>query len=360
MSFCDVAHLLCISSFFRQTQQARPIPQYAPGSPQYAHTSIDRPVAYHPRPTRPQPQSAGQHPPFDSQGGRYGNPPQQQQMPAHVQTQVLPSGHAVYVNAASPPPPQYSYATIQYHQHPQQHHIVHQTVSGGAPPPPNQQYISIVPVQQGGGPSGHVQTIDPRGSYTYWQPPEGHGNGPHTVTIVRPGVVPMKVNQQTKSGTESQHKQKQRQTSGGRKDKNGKGRRNSGRISNNSGGSSGVETKPIAAAHHGNSNNSLLEEYKAKKNNRDWTVFDIKGHVVEFCQDQNGSRFIQQRLEIGDAVEKEVVMTEVLPEVVRLRNDVFGNYVVQKLLGFGTDKMKEDLRDTMIGEMVQLSMQMYG
>ena len=82
--------------------------------------------------------------------------------------------------------------------------------------------------------------------------------------------------------------------------------------------------------------------------------------MVEFCQDQNGSRFIQQRLEIGDASEKEIVMTEVLPEVVRLRNDVFGNYVVQKLFGFGTDKMKEDLCDTIIGEMVELSMQMYG
>jgi len=367
------------------TQQARPIPQYAPVSPQYARTSTDRsqgednlqsslyaPVAYHPRPTRPQPQSTGHHPPFDSQGRRYGNPLQPQQMPAHVQTQVLPSGHTVYVNAASPPPPQYSYATIQYHQHPQQHHIVHQTVPGGVPPPPSQQYISIVPVQQGGAPSGHVQSLNSRGSYTYWQPPNGHQTGPHTVTIVRPGAIPIKTNQQIDTsanskvgGTESQqqHKQKQRQgtsSHGGRgKDKNGKGRRNSGRNNCSGVGSSGVETKPLPTAHHNSSNYSLLEDYKAKKN-RDWTVFDVKGHIVEFCQDQNGSRFIQQRLEIGDDGEKEIVMDEVLPEVVRLRNDVFGNYVVQKLLGFGTDKMKEDLRDTMVGEMMQLSMQIYG
>jgi len=328
------------------TQQARPIPQYAP-------------VAYHPTPTRPRSQSAGQHSP-----SRFGNSPQQQQqqIPAHVQTQVLPSGHTVYVNAASPPPSQYSYATIQYHQHPQ--HIVHQTVPGGVPPPPNQQYISIVPVQ-GGGPPSHVQGIDPRGgSYTYWQPPDGHQGGPHTVTIVRPGVVPMKGAPQlggahgSKSGSgESQHKhkQKQRGASSSRKDK-AKGQRSSGRNKSGDGGSGG-ETKQAPAS---SANNSLLEDYKAKKNNRDWTVLDIKGHVVEFCQDQNGSRFIQQRLEIGDAAEKEIVMTEVLPEVVRLRNDVFGNYVVQKLFGFGTDKMKEDLRDTMIGEMVELSMQMYG
>jgi pumilio RNA-binding family len=81
---------------------------------------------------------------------------------------------------------------------------------------------------------------------------------------------------------------------------------------------------------------------------------------VEFCQDQNGSRFIQQRLEVGNDGEKEVVMNEVLPAVRRLRNDVFGNYVVQKLLDFGTPKMKEALRDTLQGEMLQLSLQMYG
>ena len=283
-------------------------------------------------------------------------------MPAHVQTQVLPSGHTVYLNAATPPPSQYSYATIQYHPHPQQHHIVHQTVSNGLPPPPpNQQYISVVPVQGGGGPPSHVQNVDPGGSYTYWQPPGGHQGGPHTVTIVRPGAVPMKAPEMQH---QQQHKHKQRQATtpshGSRgKEKNGKSRRNGSRT--NGASSAGVgETKPPATTNHNNSTTTLLEDYKAKKNNRDWTVSDVKGHVVEFCQDQNGSRFIQQRLEIGDASEQQIVVVEVLPEVVRLRNDVFGNYVVQKLLSFGTNQMKEDLRDTMIGEMEQLSMQMYG
>lgn len=82
--------------------------------------------------------------------------------------------------------------------------------------------------------------------------------------------------------------------------------------------------------------------------------------MVEFCQDQNGSRFIQQRLEVGSVDEKELVMVEVLPAVRRLRNDVFGNYVVQKLFDFGTPGMKEDLRETLQGEMLQLSFQMYG
>lgn len=63
---------------------------------------------------------------------------------------------------------------------------------------------------------------------------------------------------------------------------------------------------------------------------------------------------------MGDSGEKDIVMTEVLPAVRRLRNDVFGNYVVQKLLDFGTPSMKNELRDTLSGEMLQLSLQMYG
>jgi pumilio RNA-binding family len=76
--------------------------------------------------------------------------------------------------------------------------------------------------------------------------------------------------------------------------------------------------------------------------------------------DQNGSRFIQQRLEMGDQLEQQIVAREVLPAIRRLRNDVFGNYVVQKLLDFGSQKVRADIRDTLEGEMMQLSLQMYG
>jgi hypothetical protein len=65
---------------------------------------------------------------------------------------------------------------------------------------------------------------------------------------------------------------------------------------------------------------------------------------------------------MGDVSEQQIVMREVLsPQAIQcLRNDVFGNYVVQKLLDFGTSKMKADIRDTLEGEMVELSLQMYG
>lgn len=53
-------------------------------------------------------------------------------------------------------------------------------------------------------------------------------------------------------------------------------------------------------------------------------------------------------------------MAEVLPLIRRLRNDVFGNYVIQKLLEHGSCQMKHEIRDTLHGEMLKLSHQMYG
>lgn len=104
---------------------------------------------------------------------------------------------------------------------------------------------------------------------------------------------------------------------------------------------------------------SVLEEFRLNKT-RSWTIHDVSGHIVEFCQDQNGSRFIQQRLEVATTAEKNLVLTEVLPSIRRLRNDVFGNYVVQKLFEHGSAEMKCDLKYTLKGEMLVLSTQMYG
>ena len=104
----------------------------------------------------------------------------------------------------------------------------------------------------------------------------------------------------------------------------------------------------------------LLNEIRGAKSRSQWTIHDIRGHVVEFCLDQNGSRFIQQRLEVADSIEKDAVMDEIIPAMTELQNDVFGNYVVQKLYEFGTRSMKKDLKGTLTGNMLLLSLQMYG
>jgi len=48
--------------------------------------------------------------------------------------------------------------------------------------------------------------------------------------------------------------------------------------------------------------------------------------------DQYGSRFIQQKLETATTEEKNMVYQEIMPHALALMTDVFGNYVVQKVI----------------------------
>jgi pumilio RNA-binding family len=252
-----------------------------------------------------------------------------------LQAQVLPNGQTVYVNAGPTQQQAYGYTAVQYQSpHHQQPQIIHQQMPGGQ----RDQYVSVVPLQGGG------QQV------TYWQP-----NGlsqqqqtmyPGTGLVSSPGGAQIALGR-LDSGQSSADSPQNYQFGGRAREKSGRGRR--GTSTRGRGGDSKSAS----------SSSVLLEEFRSTKS-RDWTMRRIEGHVVEFCQDQNGSRFIQQRLEMGDVTEQQIVMKEVLPAIRRLRNDVFGNYVVQKLLDFGTPKMKADIRDTLEGEMLPLSLQMYG
>jgi hypothetical protein len=193
----------------------------------------------------------------------------------HLQTQVLPSGQTVYVNA---PPPQYGYATVQYHPHSQQHHIVHQQVPGGVGPHGGeQQYISVVPIQNAGGHvqgMGPVQGIGPGGTYAYWQPDGQHGV-PQTLTIVNPhahgpgaGGVPVAVARVGNSQSEPPRNQQGNSQGGRGKEKGGKGRRGGQPQSRRGGGESKNQNST--------SGSPLLDDFKSKKN-RDWKIYEIKG-----------------------------------------------------------------------------------
>lgn len=48
--------------------------------------------------------------------------------------------------------------------------------------------------------------------------------------------------------------------------------------------------------------------------------------------DQYGSRFIQQKLETASMDEKNMVFHEIMPHALSLMTDVFGNYVIQKVI----------------------------
>ncbi|KAJ8893098.1 hypothetical protein PR048_005681 [Dryococelus australis] len=70
---------------------------------------------------------------------------------------------------------------------------------------------------------------------------------------------------------------------------------------------------------------------------------DLANHIVEFSQDQHGSRFIQQKLERANATEKQMVFQEILSAAYNLMTDVFGNYVIQKFFEFGSHEQKSTL-----------------
>ena len=75
---------------------------------------------------------------------------------------------------------------------------------------------------------------------------------------------------------------------------------------------------------------------------------DLANHIVEFSQDQHGSRFIQQKLERASASEKQLVFQEILTSAYSLMTDVFGNYVIQKFFEFGTPEQKSTLAQKVI------------
>jgi len=103
----------------------------------------------------------------------------------------------------------------------------------------------------------------------------------------------------------------------------------------------------------------LLEDFR---NNRysNLQLRDLTNHIVEFSQDQHGSRFIQQKLERASAAEKQLVFNEIISSAYNLMTDVFGNYVIQKFFEFGTPEQKQTLAMKVKGHVLPLALQMYG
>ncbi|XP_066093985.1 pumilio homolog 2 isoform X8 [Saccopteryx bilineata] len=103
----------------------------------------------------------------------------------------------------------------------------------------------------------------------------------------------------------------------------------------------------------------LLEDFR---NNRfpNLQLRDLIGHIVEFSQDQHGSRFIQQKLERATPSERQMVFNEILQAAYQLMTDVFGNYVIQKFFEFGSLDQKLALATRVRGHVLPLALQMYG
>lgn len=103
----------------------------------------------------------------------------------------------------------------------------------------------------------------------------------------------------------------------------------------------------------------LLEDFRNQRF-PNLQLRDLTNHIVEFSQDQHGSRFIQQKLERATSAEKQLVFNEIISAAYGLMTDVFGNYVIQKFFEFGTPEQKSALASQVKGHVLPLALQMYG
>eukprot|EP01082_Thalassiosira_pseudonana_P015105 g13592.t1.3.5e17418b g13592 g13592.t1 contig82:79516-81229(+) len=90
------------------------------------------------------------------------------------------------------------------------------------------------------------------------------------------------------------------------------------------------------------------------------TLHEIKGRIASVAKEQDGSRFIQTRLQLAHPSELQLAYDEVLPVLQDLWNDAFGNFILQSLLEFGTEKMKAKLAEKLREDAVSLASKTYG
>jgi len=77
-------------------------------------------------------------------------------------------------------------------------------------------------------------------------------------------------------------------------------------------------------------------------------------HLIPFL-----NRFLQREIPRTSHEELEALLVEILPETLTISSDVFGNFVIQKLLEFGTSRVKTELIAAIKPKTVHLSLQKY-
>ncbi|XP_010477484.1 PREDICTED: putative pumilio homolog 8, chloroplastic [Camelina sativa] len=108
--------------------------------------------------------------------------------------------------------------------------------------------------------------------------------------------------------------------------------------------------------HQGSSSNKPPQSLLPK-------VSEYQGYVYIMAKDQHGCRFLQRIFEDGSALDAMIIFNEVIPHVVELMMDPFGNYLMQKLL----DVCNEEQRTQIIlmvtsepGQLIRISLNAYG
>lgn len=126
------------------------------------------------------------------------------------------------------------------------------------------------------------------------------------------------------------------------------------------GGMPGQQTSPQRSA--------FVEKFHAEHTQGNWRLTDVEGHVAEIAKDQEGSRFVQVQLDAaahnGTLVKQlDEVLDELFSDPVTATDvvcDVFGNYVVQKILDVANEAQLAKIFGHLRGIIVNLTLQTYG
>jgi hypothetical protein len=86
-----------------------------------------------------------------------------------------------------------------------------------------------------------------------------------------------------------------------------------------------------------------------------YQISNIVNHVVMFCIDHSGSRLVQSLIQNGNSDVMEKVLKEVHPNLLQLSRDPYGNYVIQRLLQYGTQPQKIAIWNALKGHVASLS-----
>eukprot|EP00760_Papus_ankaliazontas_P034410 PhM_4_TR7176/c0_g1_i1/m.27784/K17943/PUM; pumilio RNA-binding family len=88
---------------------------------------------------------------------------------------------------------------------------------------------------------------------------------------------------------------------------------------------------------------------------------DLRGFIAAWSRDQEGSRMVQRMIEAGMSEQDlELLLHEILPFSVDLVSDVFGNYVIQRLLDVMPAQYRKVFLHSLEGHFPQLALQTYG
>ncbi|KAG5494305.1 hypothetical protein GH5_02316 [Leishmania sp. Ghana 2012 LV757] len=138
--------------------------------------------------------------------------------------------------------------------------------------------------------------------------------------------------------------------------------RNSYRGGRGGGGMGGMDGGNGPGSHRfvGSEKLRMFRHDVAEQKTSQWRLEDLSGYAVEFAKDQEGSRFIQSAVDSASPESVDILFHEIFDAPLELVTDIFGNYVLQKLLDKGNAPQLIFAAERMCGHVVELTMQTYG